>query len=93
MQQEHTETPTYPHAGDGPELGPAWGMKFRHHVRGYALEQKRQPGPLGRGWHELLLLDNGELAEVIGHAVSPGDAVEKAQAWLGTSRVLSPRVS
>jgi hypothetical protein len=70
-------------------IGPAMGLEFRHHVRGYALEQRRRPG-FGN-WNEILLLDNGELAEVIGDAGNQHAAVERAEAWLRDDRYLTPR--
>jgi hypothetical protein len=66
-------------------------MRYRHHVRGYAIEQRKRPGL--QHWNELLLLDNGELAEVVGDATSQNDAVERAAAWLAGSRELTPRVA
>lgn len=70
-------------------MGPAAGLRFRHHLRGYALEQRQRPG-FGN-WNEILLLDNGELAEVIGDVTSESEAVERAQAWLAGDRDLTPR--
>lgn len=73
-------------------MGPAFGLTYRHHVRGYALEQRKRPGLAH--WNELLLLDNGELAEVIGEAKTQEQALELAQGWLEVgSRELTPRVS
>lgn len=85
---------TNAHADFGRDIGPAMGLDFRHHVRGYALEQRTRAFREGgdpRAWGELLTLDNGELGEVIGDALSAAEAVDFARDWLEGPRKLLPR--
>lgn len=57
------------------EVGPALGMKFRHAVRGHALEVQYP------GFQHVYGVTQSELAEVIGEASSEDEARQLAEGW------------
>ena len=74
------------------EQGPSLGLRLRHEVRGFAIEERSKwrdyPGWV---WNEVLQLTNSELGEVIGEANHPDVARGMAAAWLLGPRDLQER--